>query len=90
MVNLIRALIGQECKNQFEKPLKLTEVVNTQGAVESEKWKHLRKDTKFIALLDFDFFVSIYFGSNFSFEKVIPANTDCINKKGLVILSVYN
>ena len=55
MVNLIRALIGQECKNQFEKPLKLTEVVNTQGAVESEKWKHLRKDTKFIALLDFDF-----------------------------------
>ena len=33
-------------KHQFENELKLTEVVNTQGAVESEKWKHLRNDTK--------------------------------------------
>ena len=33
-------------QHQFENELKLTEVVNTQGAVESEKWKHLRNDTK--------------------------------------------
>ena len=33
-------------KHQFENDSKLTEVVNTQGAVESEKWKHLRNDTK--------------------------------------------
>ena len=25
----------------------LTEVVNNQGAIESEKWKHLRKDAHF-------------------------------------------
>ena len=90
MVNLIRALIGQECKNQFEKPLKLTEVVNTQGAVESEKWKHLRNDTKFIALLDFDFLFQFILEAILVLRKSFRRTLTVSIKKGLVILSVYN
>ena len=45
-------------------------MVNTQGAVESEKWKHLRKDTKLCSSFRDLFFANYFFRFlKFIFEK---------------------